>query len=340
MLLLKLEIENVGTLLNDIDNQLPIDSKVARSLIRTAKLFCIVIVIIAFAVLIGWIIHNDSLKKINPKWPAMMPMTASAFILSAFSLLSLTTTYRKSSKMKFTNIGYALAWLVILIAILELYQYFFHSGHGFENRLSRKNFSTTAGYLGMTLFAVMSFLLIALSTIAMKHGVSKKTIQLTSLFVLTLSFAGVLKYIFWAKDTSDIFGFEKIGLHTSICFSMLSLGVLFLTPDDGFMVVASNSTVGGKLVRKLLPRIIFMLLILMELRYTAQQLNVINQDFGTVLSSIIAILLISFVFYQAGLSLSLEDLKRHQAEKKNQATKQIVNRTNSRPRTIDLCNLS
>src|SRR4051812_31086359 len=74
------------------------------------------------AVLLGWVLENELLKRVHPAFVAMNPITACGFILAGASLFCF---WKSEHRRLFSVCGRVLAVFLILIGLLKLTTYFF-----------------------------------------------------------------------------------------------------------------------------------------------------------------------------------------------------------------------
>jgi signal transduction histidine kinase len=306
---------------------LPPDLKVVASLRKLASSFNVFVICVGFVVLTGWFLHIRVLASILPQWPATRPVTAICLIFSGISLTS-GNLAPGSLKRWLSTAGYILAWLLLAIALLEITLYYTHINVGLENWRSRESpLGAIVRNSKLSLLSCICFLSIGVALIAVRHGAPYTVLQVVSVIVGIPAIVEILDYCFWAGDVY-LFSLQKRAALTATCFFLLSLSILFSRPQFGWMSVVSSDTSGGKILRKLLTKILLLIIIFAELGYAAQQYSMINLETNIILSTVIPLLITTFVIMRVAHDLGTEDIRRRQAEQKmEELNKSLITRT-------------
>ena len=254
--------------------------------------FGVAVILISLLVLIGWIQDIRVFKSISPSWISMKSNTALCFLLAGISIAlqnpikpHINSGYKKTLSITAVSV-------FGLIAALNLYEYFFKINPSIDELIFKEDarpFATL--YPGrMAPITVLCFLLLSIANLFYNYKISSNRIfQIPFLIVCIISLVGLSGYIFNAEEMFAYGGFNSMAFHTVICFFFLSVASLFSRPRDGLMKLVSSDTIGGKLIRKILPFAAILLFLLCWLHLKGEQTGFYNLNFGN------GILLISFI---------------------------------------------
>jgi len=201
-------------------------------------------------VLLGWLWKIESLTTFLPGPITMKPNTAIGFVFLGLALFLLTWY----SKARSTQLWCAAsATVVILVGLVTLSEYLFHSDLGIDQFLFKDVVQSTfpGRMTHITAFnfciAGLSLLLLALSErrASIAQGLAATT-GLSSMFA-------IIGYLYGVPALYGSIEYTSMALHTGLGFLIGSLSVLFSRPDLGLMSVLTNPYPGGWLARKLLP---------------------------------------------------------------------------------------
>ena len=210
----------------------------------------VVLLTLGALVLLGWLWKIESLTTFLPGPITMKPNTAIGFVFLGLALFLLTWY----SKARSTQLWCAAsATVVILVGLVTLSEYLFHSDLGIDQFLFKDVVQSTfpGRMTHITAFnfciAGLSLLLLALSErrASMAQGLAATT-GLSSIFA-------IIGYLYGVPALYGSIEYTSMALHTGLGFLIGSLSVLFSRPDLGLMSVLTNPYPGGWLARKLLP---------------------------------------------------------------------------------------
>ncbi len=293
----------------------PIDLR-RRFLLAAAG--CDVLVMgVATAVLAGWLLDLEPLKRIAPGLVEMNPLTAVSFLLLGTALwLSLRPLPTRGSKAFATTlcllvVAFGLSRLLAVVTVHDLAwdQWLFHSSlHG--NRIAPN-----------TAFCL---LLLALSTalvdVESRHGI--RPAQLLSLCGGGVAAVALIGYVYSTESLYGLPTYIPMALHTAICAIVLSFGVLSARPDRGIMAVATGDDLGGLLARRLLAVTIAGPVLLGWLRMVAVRREWIPDHLSNAVLVIAVAALFSAIVWANARVLRTIDAERRQAEQRYRAVVQ------------------
>lgn len=218
----------------------------------------LIVIAISVTSLFGWLFDIEAFKRIFPDSVAMNPLTASCFIMSAFSFWLLTLKKNNS----FYNLGgHALALLILFIGLLVVLSNLI----GFNTRIDQLLFSskisdepTSYAYNRMSPNTAFCFVLTAIELFMLHYETKKRFVpyQFIAILVSLGALLTMIGYLYDFTILSEMPSYVPMAIHTSANFFLMSVALLFAYPDKGIMSTYTSRSSGGKLSRTfLLPLI-------------------------------------------------------------------------------------
>jgi hypothetical protein len=207
------------------------------------------------AVLLGWLLENELLKRVIPGLVAMNPVSALGFIFAGTSLLCF---WRSRHKEMFASYwGRLLASVLILIGGLKLIGYMTGWHFAFDQVLFgdqiRNDPATFKNQIAPN--TAFNFLLtgIILWLLNSRDKGFSRWAQNLSLTLAFISLVPLVGYIYRASYLYSIGSYIPMALHTCIFFYVLAHGLLLAQPHHGVVALFTSKTPGGAIARRLLP---------------------------------------------------------------------------------------
>ena len=266
------------------------------------------VIIIPCVVLAGWQFDIAIFKSIFSSSSLINPVTAILFIISGVSLYCL----QEDRKQQIQDAGKYISCFILLISCLLLIDIFTQKGLGidqllFVNKLNgnRITFNTVASFLlcGSSLFLV--------------SDTKKESIilsQLFAVFTFFISLLTIIEYIYIVQNTAHISASISMPLYTAITFLFLSLGLLLSRYHTGFVSDFVQKSIGGVMVRKVLPAGIAIPVIIEFMRLATQGLHFFDQEFASALAITFIISTFCILKWWLASSLNKTDEKGKETE--------------------------
>ena len=272
------------------------------------KTACGLAILVSSLVLLGWTFNLPILRSILPGQPQMVPHTAVAFILASLSL----ATLRKSS-----IVSGLCALAVVVIAVLTISEYVGGLDLGFDKLLfnqrlqvidnsfpGRPSPHTAIGFL------LVGTALLLTRTIGRSYRVAQ-SLALTAALIASMALIG---YIYEVTFLYSISAQTGMALHTALLFIALSLGILFIHPEQHLMSFILSDTAGGIMVRRLLPATIAIPIIAGGLIILGARAGFYEMAFAVPLCVVASIVVLTTLIWRNSIALHRSDAKRRQAE--------------------------
>lgn len=272
-------------------------------------------IVIGATVLAGWALGIRILESAVPNQITMKANTAVAFVLCGAALLCMCSEPAGTFRQRF---GQACALLGTLIGVLSLIEYVLQVNLGIDLLL----FHEGPGAVGtvspgrMAPFSAVNFVLIGIALLLLSIGGSRciRGSQALALIALTASLIPGLEYLFGIVAFSELAALTHMAVPATAGFVIVSTGVLLARPDCGFVRVASTSTQGGLMLRRLLPAALLIPVVLGWLRLQGERAHYYESAAGTLaMVAVLVMVLGSLVWFYAN-SLDASDAGRRRAE--------------------------
>jgi PAS domain S-box-containing protein len=201
----------------------------------------------------------------------------------------------------------ACAALVVLIGGLTLLQHLV----GVDFRIDSLLFQATWGQraamapMRMGVPASSSFLILGSALLLATCGArSRATAALLAILPVAIASVPLVGYLFGADQLFGIARFSSIAWQTATILFVLGIGLVAALPDDGIMPLLRRRDAGGVAMRRLLPAIIAIPLLLGWLRVAGVDAGLFDSAFGTALRSIAEIAVFFALLYWTCSSIS------------------------------------
>ncbi|UKJ08417.1 ATP-binding protein [Solitalea lacus] len=290
------------------------NSKLSKNtFINFSKLVGQAAVIVPILTFIGWIADLEVFRSIIHAYAPMKPSSAIGIMALGLSLgvLAKKTPY---SKEQIISIN-CLLLVVLGVIIYTLYQYN-HSKLYINDYLLSTNTTYSGPDILLMSPASLTCLLIFLFTIPMmyRNRYTYATQILLSL-VIIIGATRLLGFVFQFNSFLKLLYFAPMAIHTSILFTLLGLGYLFVQPDKGFISILSSDLQGGRIARKLIPNAIVIPIFLLLLRFASNFYNFLPYGISIIIITISIIILSVVAIITAANRLNYIDFIRNEQEK-------------------------
>jgi PAS domain S-box-containing protein len=280
----------------------------------------IAVIAIGCTVMLGWIFDLQLLKSIFPELPSMKANTAFCFILSGLSLFLQQRRRAKSTIIKPQKIDKALivssSLLIILISLFTLIQYSSNLDLGIDQLLFKDNSNLTSisapGRMApntATAFLLQGTALLLLSLRRPKY----LRVQILSCCAFLIAYLGLIGYIY-GKPFFYTIGYTGMALHTSVAFMLLSLGILFASPERGLIAVIVSDRAGGIMARRLLPQAMVIPTLAGYFIISGERLQAYSPELGISLLSVLNAIVFTVLIWQNAKSLCTADRRRYRTQ--------------------------
>ncbi|MCX5656197.1 MAG: response regulator [Planctomycetota bacterium] len=266
-------------------------ARIARKLVAPAALVALAT---GLLVLLGWLLDIPSLKSVLPGFVAMKANTAVGFVLAG---MSLALFGRAARSVPIRRLSQACAGATALLGLLTLGQYLFALNFGIDQVLFRGPAGAikTLSPGRMAPSTALNFLLLGS---ALLLAGSRRGIRIAQPLALLAGWIGLLALIGYLYGDSALCDsalcgigiYTQMAVHTAVTFVILGFGVLLARPAEGFMRTVTSNTTGGLLIRRIMPFVVVLPVVLGWLRLQGEEHGYFDSTFGVALMMIVIML--------------------------------------------------
>lgn len=214
--------------------------------------------LLAFLILLAWI-FKDLRPGYPHGWDLMKFDTAAGMLLSAVSLALLSAT----PSPRRLGCGRALALLVLLLAVVPLYEHLSGDFMGFDTLIVADPGNAEPGV--MSVQTALYLLLFALSLLlaTLRHPVYGMAV---AILTILLSLHALIIFSGYCFRAVQLFGQSlatRTSPHTLLCMLLLVGALIIWRMQHGYFFVLSGSGLGSRLVRQVMPFALLLPFVLM-----------------------------------------------------------------------------
>jgi len=276
--------------------------------------------LIGLLVLFGWLLDIEQLKNVFAGLPAMEANTAIAFSTAGLSLW-----LRGSTSPKMQTAAQVLGVITGLIGLLTLGEYVSGRNFGIDELISKDLAVSGVLHPGrMSFMSALNFTMMGMALLLLDSDNERRYNLAQSLTLV----AGLIAYIALAGYLFDVDSLYRVGVfapmafHTSSSFILLFVGMVCAQPEGGWVGNLIADTLGGDLLRRLLPVAFIVPILLGWLRLQGQLAGYYETAFGTTLLAVAITLFLSVIIWFNAKGLTRVDMDRRRAEQNLRASEE------------------
>jgi PAS domain S-box-containing protein len=292
------------------------DNVLENRLKRWSEYLIVAVLGISLVVLTAWIFWYDFFKHVFYDLVAVNPVTATCFILLSVSFFLLDP----AKKIRVASfIGIAGASLVLLVGLLKIADHFSIVEFKLDDLLSVKRIDLEREGnrdVGMAICSPYCLVIASVALLFLTSRIGWKR-QMGQVLAMVPGLAGLLVligYLYQVASFNGIFDHLQMALFTSVNFLLISIALIFRSPDTMLMQETMGNLAGSNNLRTMLPVAIVVPVALGLLRLLGLRAGLFSEEFSVaVLVLSIIIVLIVLIWYQSRL-LNNRERKRIAAE--------------------------
>jgi len=266
------------------------------------------VVVIGLGAVLGWQFDISWLRGFMPGRAPMSPMTALALVLLG---IALWLSSPRASAWPGRWVPRACAALAALIGLVRVGGYVFGVDLGIDRLLFAQRVATIDPSARMAPYTALTFLLIGVALLLPRAAARRAqlAVQLLALASLLGALVSVTGHAYGTRLLSGI-----MTLNTALAFLLVATGVLWSAPDRGVAALFGSPTAGGVLVRRLVPAIVLIPLLLGWLQLAGQRTGLYDTAGGTALLVVSTVVVLGAFAAWSIRSLDRVDVGRRAAE--------------------------
>jgi signal transduction histidine kinase len=258
-------------------------------------------------VLLGWLLGLPGLRQLHPVLGTMSPPAAACFVLLGIGL----GCRRRAGAPLWKWTGRLAGMIVALLSMIQLGETWFNSD--FSRAIN--------GAIGAVLpwrmppATALAFLSLGLALSLVDSEVLDGSLaQLLAFVAIVIVILAVIAYSYGFVSVVQNVGQRALAFHTLLLLLALSAGILATRPDHGLMVLATNKSVGGVMVRRMLPTAVGIGVFLGWLTMEGQRIGWYPPVLSLSYYASLIVVAFSVLVWLTGSSLHHMDVRREKAE--------------------------
>lgn len=278
---------------------------------------CLLIILPSILVLYGWLIEGKTLIWLFPNQVSMKANNALAFILASLALYLFNNTARWVYKLQ-----RIIALFIFTLGISALYQYVTQTTLPYVDQwLINPQLSSVIfdeKYIlsyRMSPLAAINLTMVSISIFLLSNQHSNRQLNIARLFVIPVILSSILVLIGYAYGVRDLYRFGffvPLSPISAISFILLSISLLFIRAERGFMRLFVGRTLGSKMARWLLPTLIIVFVTIGWMCRQGNLMHAYNNQFEVSILIFLTLLLSSaLIIWQSRIQHGQELLRQH-----------------------------
>jgi PAS domain S-box-containing protein len=293
------------------------DPTVVRTLSRGVASACVLSAAVGVLGLAGWTFGIPVLKSVIPGQVVIKPNTAVCLVALGLSLwLTRKVDDRPVRRARRVG-GQLLAAFAAVIGLLSLTEHLLGWDLGIDRLLFTETAADAVGSVRPGLMAqltALALLLLGLALLGLDWTIRWRSRHYAPSQVLAgvagvVSIVGLLDFVLGSP-----FSYTHIALQTAVTLCLLSLGVVCARTERGVPALFVSATVGGTLVRRLLPAAIIVPILIGALSWKAVSAGLASAWSGSTLLIVAMIVLLGNLTVLIGYLIDRADVDRRAAE--------------------------
>ncbi|MBI5382287.1 MAG: PAS domain S-box protein [Opitutae bacterium] len=278
--------------------------------LRLPRLAALLALATGSAVLLGWTFDLAFLKSVLPGFVTMKANTAVGFMLLGGALWLRVCGARVIWAARFC------AGLTVILGALTLSEYVAGRDLGIDQLF----FTEPPGTIGtlapgrMAPASAINFILLGSVLLWSGSTPASAVAFWVALLAGVLGFLPLVGYLYGTSRHYGVGHYSQLALHTTVLFVVLSFGVMRIQVQAGFVRLATSSTLGGWLVRRLAAFVVGIPLAVGGLLTWAEQYDLVENAFGGAVMTVATMLLLAGAIWRFASLLNQNEVSRREAE--------------------------
>ena len=281
---------------------------------RLIRVGCVLVALIGFEVLCGWIFNIPWLTDVRPGLSFMKINVACAVILASIAVWLLHTLPQGSA---WSRVARGVAVLLVALGGLAMAENLFGLTLGIDIPFPLEAHSAHPGRMALATSFNLVFLGLTLLTLKARRPNLAACAHWLVVPPLLVSALAILGYAYGAASLYALRPYGVTAVHTAVSFVILVLCVLAADSTHGFTSIAISDTSGGIVTRRLLPTIPIMIFVLGLVRMKGQELGLYDAPFGSALMVLMSTVFCVIAVAWTATTLHKVDLVRKLIETEN-----------------------
>ena len=279
------------------------------------RLAVLVVLAICALTLTGWVFDLTLLKSIEPQWNSMKVVTVICLAAVAAALAGLKGP---SAAGMTPTAPRVLGIAVSVVGLVTLSVYLAEHATGREISLISSPVlnlflahDDRMAALTALIFVILGLVLVLLGTGSRHAANAAHALLLPATF---LSYVILLEYLLGIEGLHEWLD-VSVALHTGVAFWVVCIGLFGARDDTWLMTVFFSDLAGGHMVRRLLPALVILPLVIGWLRLNGERAGIFSSEVGVGLVAATNTVCLLWLVWLTARSVDVTDDRRRQTEK-------------------------
>jgi signal transduction histidine kinase/CheY-like chemotaxis protein len=269
---------------------------------------------IGAAAFLGWVLENETLKRIHPSLVTMKANTAVCLMLTASAVILVQDPSRATAKRRLIQLFATIGALVGLITLSEHVL-------GWNSGLDQLLFYESSAEAGqsfpgrMGVAASLNFALLGAALLLLDANSRRwfRVSNISVLLVIAITLLVFLYYFYGIQQFEIVALYFTIALHTVVAFLALTAAILLARPERGVIAALLGSSPGAVVARRMWPALLIVI-VLGWIGTITRNASWYGPGFATALFVLAILLLLAGLIWWTAVSLNRTDRERHLAD--------------------------
>jgi len=283
---------------------------------RMSTIFSGIVITLGLVVLTGWVFDVPVLKRVHSSFVTMKANTALLFIVLGTGLWLV-------GRDKLPRVRRIAALAIVVVAGVSFAQSLFGVNLGIDEIFFRDT-STPLHPGRMSPITALTFLLLGFPLLLHSRGGRSRWSQVAVLLAATSSLVALCGYLYGVSSLYSIGAFSSMALCTAFGSLGSCCAFLFARPTEGVMGLVTSDTGAGQLLRRLLPAIVLVPVVIGWFRLEGELRGLYDPPFGVALMVLTNVVFLAALTWRVVSSLQRSELGLQNALKERSESEALL----------------
>lgn len=290
----------------------------SRPSLRVSLACGITIIIISISVLAGWAFMPDLMTGPAANYIGTNPISATLFFLFGGWIIGVV----RGSQTQISYITTIVLFISVPAALSKVTDVYYNTGLNFDTLL----FTQVVGYNYMGPSVAISFLFMSAAILVALFDNKIKEYLFQGFVIIAMSISAVYLGANLFRYGSIHYEFQSpMSFNTSFCILLVTTGMLYVYPNEGYMRPIMSKKLGGVLARKIVPLLIITQIFVGGLRIWGQDLKLYNTELGVSLHVVItAVVTFILAYYFSDILNKIDASRKRYEDELEKKSKQLI----------------
>ena len=282
---------------------------------RVAQSLAVGVACVAAMAIAGWVFHLEGLKSVIPGWPTLKPNTAAGLIALSLSLWSLARTGGQEPGGLKRSVGLVAAVFSLGLGGVTFAEYVWKLNLGIDQWLFKDESTPRLLFPGRMSFATTLCFMFGSGALILTRFHLTRLGQNLAVVMIFVALVSIIGYALDETLLVQLLHATSMAVHASLSFMALGAGILLLESESEPARLLTGNGYGSMLIRRLIPALLVLALLLGWLKTTGMRTGWIPRDQALFLYAIVFVLVLIGIILWIGRVLNRMDAHRASKER-------------------------